>query len=69
MEKFKRSGRELRGLRSELGVTDAEVLVEARISMSALYKVYRDDPTTRIDTRNRVVEAFDRLAAKSKVSA
>lgn len=65
---MKKRGQELKALRKEMGITDIDVCHEAKISMSALHKVYRDD-SVHPNTRSKVEGAFAALVQRSKASA
>ena len=56
-----RSGKELKSIRDESEFTDADILVAAKVSMSTLHKIYRDEPTVRPKLRRRVEEAISNL--------
>lgn len=66
---MEKRGEEFRKLRKKLGLTDIDVCHEAKVSISALYKFYRDNPTVHANTRGRVEGAFATFQSRSKASA
>lgn len=57
-------GRDLKDLIDRLDLRNEEVCVEARVSMSSLRNVLNDAPGVRPRTKNRVLEAFERLKSR-----
>lgn len=64
-----RSGRELKAIRDEIDVSDAEILIGAKVSMTTLHKIFREEPTVRPRLRRRVEEAIMSLKSRPKASA
>lgn len=56
-----KSGGELRNLQNAIGVSPITVCVRSGVSTSTLYKIYNDDPSVRVATRRKVIEALASL--------
>jgi predicted transcriptional regulator len=64
---MKTTGKELRAIQEELGVTPVEVCAEADVSIATLYNVYAEKRVSA-NTVNRVKKALSKLRTKSKAA-
>lgn len=66
MKNLNRSGADWKKLARNSRVMDAEIMVATKLSLSTLYKFYRDDPTLLEKTRRELEQEILRLVTEKE---